>query len=119
MRFIVAILITGSLLIGAGCHSAPRTTSAELRAKHPDWPLTVDDAVTRILSGWSQADKAEFRAKKKDDLILYHMSLGLWIRNNYGLWNGNASLLADCHTDVPDGASMVIIEAIWQRLQTQ
>ena len=71
------------------------------------------------MAGWSEADKAAFRAKKKDELIEYHLSLGLGIRNYYGLWNGNYSLLADCHTDVPDGASMVIIEAVWQRLQTQ
>ena len=67
----------------------------------------------------SEADKAAVKAKKKDELIEYHMNWGLGIRNNYGLWHGNYSLLTDCHADVPDGASMVIIEAVWQRLQTQ
>jgi len=119
MRLFATICFGAFLLVGVGCHTTPRTTSAELKEKHPDWPLTVDDAVTKILAEMSEADKAAIRAKKKDELIEYHMSWGLGIRNYYGLWNGNYSLLADCHTDVPDGAAMVIIEAAWQKLQTQ
>jgi len=119
MRLFATIFFAVSLVLGVGCHSTPRTTSAELRAKHPDWPLTVDAAVTKILAEMSEADKAAVRAKKKDDLILYHHGWGTGIRNEFGLWHGNDSLLADCHTDVPDGASMVIIEAVWQKLQTQ
>lgn len=118
MKRLAAICYAAMLLIGIGCQTTPRTTSAELRARHPDWPLTVEDAVTKILAEMSETDKATVRAKKQDELIEYHMSWGLWIRNYYGLWNGNYSLLTDCHTGVPDGASMVIIEAVWQRLQT-
>lgn len=119
MRLFATICFAAFLLVGVGCHTTPRTTSAELRAKRPDWPLTVDDAVTKILAGMSEADKAAVRAKKKDELIEYHNGWGMGIRNEFGLWHGNDSLLADCHTDVPDGASMVIIEAVWQRLQTR
>jgi hypothetical protein len=119
MRFFTVIFIAAVLMLGVGCHTAPRATSAEMRAKHPDWPLTVDGAVTRLLAEMSEADKAAFRAKKKEQLIDYHFSLGLYIRNYYGLNGNNYSLMADCHTDIPDGASMVIIEAAWQRLQSQ
>ena len=119
MRPLVAILLTATLLIGPGCHSKPRTTSAELRAKHPEWPLTVDDAVRRILAPMSAEDKEHIRSTKKDDLILYHHGWGTGIRNQFGLWEGNDSLMADCHADHPDGASMVIIRAVWQRLQTK
>ena len=119
MKFCFALFALATLLIGVSCHSTPHKTSAEKRAMHPDWPLTVDDAVTRILAGMSDAGKAKVRAKKRDELNEYYMSWGLGIRNYYGLWNGNYSLLFDCHTDVPDGASMVIIEAVWKKLQTE
>jgi Domain of unknown function (DUF6794) len=119
MRVVVAIILVTTMLLEAGCHSTPRTTSAELRARHPQWPLTVNDAVTRILAGMSTENKEKIRATKKDDLILYHHGWGTGIRNEFGLWNGNYSLMSDCHADYPDGASMVIIEAVWQRLQTQ
>ena len=119
MKLFVAIIFAASLLAGIGCHSKPRTTSAELRAKHPDWPLTVNAAVTKILAGMSEANKASVRAKRKHDLIEYHHGWGTGIRNELGLWSGNNSLMTDCHADHPDGASMVIIEAVWERLQTQ
>lgn len=86
---------------------------------HPEWPLTVDDAVTNILAKMSEPDKAAVRAKKKDELIDYHFTWGMGIRNAFGLWSYNYSLLTDCHARDPDDASMVIIEAVWRKLQTQ
>jgi hypothetical protein len=62
-------------------------------------------------------DKAHVRDTKKEDLISFHHGWGTEIRNNFGLWRGNTNLLADCRAEEPDGASMVIIEAVWQRLQ--
>jgi len=119
MRLIAAILFAVTLLAGAGCRPTPRATRAELIAKHPEWPLTVDAAVTKILAGMSEADKERFRAEKKEDLIKFHHGWGTSIRNQFGLWHDNDSLMADCHAAHPDDASMVIIEAAWAKLQTQ
>ena len=84
----------------------------------PEWPRTVDEAVTRILSGMSEADKTCIRSTHKHHLITYHHDWGAGIRNSFGLWQGNEALKADCRTVFPDSASRVIIEAVWQRLQT-
>jgi hypothetical protein len=86
-------------------------------AERAGWPKTVDEAVTRILAEMDDADKARVRGTKKEDLIEFHHGWGTGIRNEFGLWKGNTNLLADCHTDTPDTASMVIIEAVWQRLR--
>ena len=94
-------------------------TSAELRAKHPEWPLTVDDATALILARMSEADKAVLRKKKNNGLIQYHFGWGMGIRNEFGLWEGNYSLMSDCRTEDPDEASLVIIQAVWQRLKAQ
>jgi hypothetical protein len=118
-KVLIFILAASLFLGGVGCHSMPRSTNAELQAKHPEWPSTVNDAVTRLLSELSEKDKEAIKVTKRDDLIKYHFNLGLWIRNNFGLWNGNYSLLTDCHSKHPDGASGVIIEALWQKLQTR
>jgi hypothetical protein len=85
---------------------------------HPEWPRTVDEAVTRILSVMSDADKEYIRNTSKDRLVTYHHGWGMGIRNSFGLCQGNDALMADCRAVFPDGASMVIIEAVWQRLQT-
>jgi hypothetical protein len=86
-------------------------------AERTAWPKTVDEAVTRLLAGMDDADKARVRDTKKADLILFHHGWGTGIRNDFGLWRGNTSLMTDCHTRIPDEASMAIIEAVWQRLQ--
>jgi len=38
----------------------------------------------------SEIDKNEMRAlPKQRDMIQYHLSLGMWMRNNWGLWGGS------------------------------
>jgi hypothetical protein len=86
-------------------------------AERTAWPKTVDEAVTRLLAEMDDADKTGLRDTKKEDLILLHHGWGTGIRNDFGLWRGNTNLMADCHAQHPDDASMVIIKAVWQKLQ--
>ena len=81
------------------------------------WPSTLNEAVGRLIAEMDEADKKRIRETQKDDLISFHHGWGTWIRNDFGLWRGNTNLLADCHAEDPDSASMVIIEAVWQKLQ--
>lgn len=38
----------------------------------------------------SEIDKNEIRAlPKRDNMIQYHLGLGMWMRNNWGLWGGS------------------------------
>ena len=83
------------------------------------WPSTLNQAVARLIEDMDEADKKMIRDTKKEDLILFHHGWGTGIRNEFGLWRGNTNLLADCHAEHPDEASMVIIKAVWQRLQKQ
>src|ERR1035441_4845342 len=86
-------------------------------AERAAWPKTVDEAVANLLAGMDDAEKTRVRDTKKEDLILFHHGWGTAIRNDFGLWRGNTNLMVDCHTEVPDHASKVIIEAVWQKLQ--
>ena len=88
-----------------------------------DWPQTVGKAVDLLVGALSEQDKQRIRAMPKDDLIQFHFGWGMSIRNAFGLWGGNAALMRSC-AEVsgrafmhPDDASMVIIEAVWQRLR--
>lgn len=83
------------------------------------WPQTVEEAVTRILSQMSVANKEQVRATPKKDLTRFHHGWGTGIRNAFGLWAGNQALLDDCRRSHPDSASMVIIEAVWERLHQE
>ena len=85
-------------------------------------PSSVDAVVAELVAGLSAEDKQTLRSTPAEELILYHHGWGTGIRNHYQLWGGNEALLRDacggelCH---PDDASMVIIERVWQALQTR
>ena len=55
-------------------------------------------------------DKTDFRMCQEDDLIRYHMSLGMGMRNDSELWT---------HQEVighPDDFSMEVIHSFWEEL---
>jgi len=121
LLFIVAALAlsgcgeqpTGAPTVSPAPAVHPTVTAAEMAG----WPRTVEQAVTNILGSMSEEDKQKVRATKREDLIRYHHGWGTGIRNGLGLWRGNRQLLADCNAQHPDDASMVIIDAVWERLQ--
>lgn len=80
------------------------------------WPLTVEQAANKVLKQMNKEDLTRFKRMKKEDLINLHMGFGQGIRNDFGLWNGNALLLRNSGTHHPDDASMVIIESAWNKL---
>jgi hypothetical protein len=83
----------------------------------------------------SPGDKEELKRTRKEKLSIYHFSLGLYIRNNFGLLHGNDALIKSCGMAKvkqmpgfeldedyllithPDDCSGVIIDALWERLQ--
>ena len=48
-----------------------------------------------------------------------HFGLGIWIRNNLGLWQGNWPLIDTCASRSADDASTFLIEAFWQHVRDQ
>lgn len=54
------------------------------------------------------------------DTIAYHFTIGLWIRNNWGLWSDSflaQSLKAQGFGDTPDDQSGFILESFQQHLK--
>jgi len=84
-----------------------------------EWPKTLEEAVNQIITSMHDKDKEIIKNTPKEDLIGLHPSWGTGMRNEFGLWGGNKELLASCgSTDMhPDDAVMVIIEAVWEKLQ--
>lgn len=93
--------------------------AAKFEEEKKTWPKTVNEAVTRILSTMPEKDRKIVRDTAEDDLIQFHHNWGTGIRNSFGLWRGNKALMEDCKCDHPDDASMVIIFAVWKRLQSE
>lgn len=82
------------------------------------WPRSVEEAVTRLFDDLTAEDLQSIRTENPD---VDWYSFGQGIRNSFGLWAGNNALLESCGVQdarVPaDAASLVIINALKQRLQ--
>lgn len=82
-------------------------------------PGTVDAAV-RLLQGLvPEAEQARIAYLKEDELVTLDLGLGMWIRNNLDLWQGNTALLEATGEGHADDASGVIIRAFWLALREE
>lgn len=81
-------------------------------------PKTVEEAVT-ILLAKLPAEYLRHLAHASEDLLAeYHMTLGMTIRNEMGLWGDNIELMQSFGYGIhEDDVSGVIIQALWDELQ--
>ena len=52
-------------------------------------PKTLDECFVELGKIFNKFQLEEFKAKTEDELAIYHFGLGLWMRNNWGLWCGS------------------------------
>jgi hypothetical protein len=85
----------------------------------PDCPLTLDDAVSRVLGGLSARDLAILTAAPDEELDeLNRYGLGASIRKDFALWRGNRALMAACGALNPEDTSIEIIRAARTRARS-
>jgi hypothetical protein len=78
-------------------------------------PRTVDVAVQYLMDELPLKDKVRIANMNADEVEDLHFRLGVFIRNRFGLWEGNPHLLLDCAEDAgqdiqhADEASAVIL----------
>ena len=83
----------------------------------------MGEAVEKLILELSQIDKVRIANMPENGLVDLHFSLGMQIRNEYGLWAGNEKLIESCRQISGeqklhiDDASSVIIKALWVRLK--
>ena len=85
-------------------------------------PLTIDEAVITILNDLPLLDRTRLSAMKSEELYLIDREVGSQIAKDFRLWSGNNILLSDClaaaqQYDEPPDPTLVIIHAVWQKLQ--
>lgn len=82
-------------------------------------PQSVEEAVEILMEEVDNRNKLAIKQMDKDNLVDLHFGLGLYIRNNFIHGKNNEELLESCGSaDMQrDDASMVIMEAFWERLQ--
>jgi len=90
------------------------------------WPNTLDEAVDRLITELSLKDKTKIAQMEEDTLHLL-ISLAEYIKERFGLWAGNESLMESCrflskkygiHYELrEDDASALIIKELWNTLR--
>ena len=86
-------------------------------------PKTVDDAVKRLIANMPLKFKVDLSKMDEGELVNLHFTFGVFIRNQFGLWNENTDLLNDCRKlsgiDFmnADDAAAFIMEELWKRLR--
>ncbi|WP_215399508.1 DUF6794 domain-containing protein [Rheinheimera oceanensis] len=115
MRFIFLFLL---FLVIASCASKP--IENEKPASESDSPITCEGAIEKIAKSLDADSIKTLRNTKKEDLVMFHMSWGMGIRNGYGLWSENSPIRKSCAESIgeedmhPDSASGVIMEGVWE-----
>ena len=65
--------------------------------------------------------KLKLEIKHGDSTIKYHLNLGMWIRNNWGLWQGSrlAAYFNSMGIKHPDDMSAIILNSFHRHLNGQ
>lgn len=115
MRSALILYTTLLALVLVAC--APRAAESSSEVV---WPSTVEEAVDILLSHLPADDVEWMRRNPKQSVTsqLYR-GYGTGVRNHFGLWGGNDALLKSCGNEDPEGCSIVILEAMWDRVQAQ
>lgn len=82
-------------------------------------PKDIEDCCVQLDKILSEKDKEYIKGlPKKDDTIDLHFSLGMWIRNNWGLWGGSRLQIYFLKKRInhPDDMSGKILEAYYDWL---
>lgn len=84
-------------------------------------PLNLEDAFSELKKMLHPDLLKEMKEASEKDMVGYHMGLGLWMRNNWGLWGG--SRLATYFNGIgifhPDDMSGIILDSFWRHLNSQ
>ena len=99
------------------------TPKRRAQLKREVMPGTVEEAAGKLMLKLSLRDKTMIANIPKDKLADLYPSLKANLQNEIGLWLTNESLLDSCrltavheHLD-EDGASLIIVRALWEKLQ--
>lgn len=93
-----------------------------MKSPSPKKYLTEDEIVLIIISELGGYSRKTLLDTPRADLIKFHMSVGMGIRNRFGLWEEANPLtdvsdpMGDAH---PDQVSQRIIEQVWEHVQME
>lgn len=84
-------------------------------------PKDLEDSFKELIAMLHPSLVEEMKSNSEEDMIKYHHGLGIWIRNNWGLWS--KSRLTEYFNGIgifhPDDMSGIIIDSFWRYLNNK
>ncbi len=117
---IIIVFFTLSTFVSQG-QSAKHSTAQLISKKDRKYiPKDLDDCINQIDKFWDDTMKAKAILMTEEEFRgRYHFGLGLWIRNNWGLWKG--SRLSKYFNNLgiyhPDDMSGIILASYYRHLK--
>ena len=123
----IGIGIFATILLLGGCKKTNDTALPVVRevtdSNHQEVyiPRDLNDCFVELKRILKPGDIRKIKNGTEDDIIQYHFSLEMWMRNNWGLWSG--SRLKDYFNDLgihhPDDMSGIILTSFWRHLNSK
>jgi hypothetical protein len=115
----VAFLVIVALASLASAKSGKDDCKGVPSASSP--PRTLNQALDTLLAKLPPETIADIQQSSEADMVEYHFTLGLSIRNCWGLWSGGP-LYSHFHKlglFHPDDMSAIILTSLWRRIHGQ
>ncbi len=118
------MLVIFFLMIPVVCFAQDAVTQASPKGeeKEPAYiPQNLEECFVELNKVLSKEDIETFKNKKEEEIVDYHFGLGMWMRNNWGLWKG--SRLAKYFNNMgifhPDDMSSIILNSFHRHLNNK
>lgn len=123
MNSLGMVILTSSMLL-AGCGLPQNRPVAETAVQEKNdiyIPENLDDSFVQLKKLLKPEDIEKMKAGTEDDMSQYHFGLGMWIRNNWGLWGGSrlAKWFNAEGIEHPDDMSGIILNSFWRHLNAK
>lgn len=82
-------------------------------------PTDINDCINQLNSFWNDSIRTEISKMERDEFAgTAHFGIGLWMRNNWGLWSGSrlSEYFNELGIDHPDDMSGIILDSYYSEL---
>ncbi len=81
-------------------------------------PKNLDECFSELKKMLNRELIEEMRTGNEADMTQYHHGLGMWLRNNWGLWGGSRlkQYFNNLGVNHPDDMSGIILDSFWRNL---
>jgi hypothetical protein len=112
------ILFSSTFILVTESSSAAQSTESEPESTEVYIPINLEDCFAQLNKLLKPEDIEMIKASSEEDMVRYHFGMGMWLRNNWGLW-GNSRLATwfnERGIHHPDDMSAIILDSYWRHL---